>query len=215
MEEPKRVFSFLRSYYEAAKKIPDKQVQADFLMAICAYSLDDELLQLDCYASMAFELVKPVIDANKRRATKKTLASDSEVTGKSLSGDSEVTLYNMNNELRSNELRSNDNTPKVPNRGRDGFEEFWSSYPKKVGKESAKKAFQKVKEPLETLLSAIEQQKCSSQWSKDGGQYIPNPATWLNQHRWEDELEVNHGNDYGNGSGNKAKWNVKYDLSWS
>ena len=25
---------------------------------------------------------------------------------------------------------------------------------------------------------------------KDNGQYIPNPATWLNQGRWEDELEA-------------------------
>lgn len=68
------------------------------------------------------------------------------------------------------------------------FEKFWSAYPKKVAKKSAKKAFSRVKEPVETLLAAIERQKCSEQWSKDNGQYIPNPATWLNQGRWEDEL---------------------------
>lgn len=68
------------------------------------------------------------------------------------------------------------------------FEKFWSVYPKKVGKSSAKKAFSRVKEPVETLLTAIERQKCSVQWSKENGQYIPNPATWLNQGRWEDEL---------------------------
>ena len=68
------------------------------------------------------------------------------------------------------------------------FEKFWSAYPKKVGKSSAKKAFSRVKEPVETLLTAIERQKCSVQWSKEDGQYIPNPATWLNQGRWEDEL---------------------------
>ncbi len=45
-----------------------------------------------------------------------------------------------------------------------------------------------MKVPVETLVAAIERQKCSSQWSKDGGQYIPNPATWLNQGRWTDEL---------------------------
>lgn len=69
-----------------------------------------------------------------------------------------------------------------------GFEKFWSAYPKKVGKKSAKKAFDRVKIPVETLLTAIERQKCSAQWSRDNGQYIPNPATWLNQGRWEDEL---------------------------
>jgi hypothetical protein len=25
------------------------------------------------------------------------------------------------------------------------------------------------------------------QWRKDGGQFIPNPATWLNQGRWDDQ----------------------------
>ena len=70
------------------------------------------------------------------------------------------------------------------------FERFWQAYPKKVGKTAAKKAFQKVDVPLETLLSAIERQKCGSQWSRDGGRYIPNPTTWLNQGRWEDEEYV-------------------------
>ncbi len=40
---------------------------------------------------------------------------------------------------------------------------------------------------LETLLTAIRRQKCGSQWSRENGRYIPNPATWLNQGRWEDE----------------------------
>jgi hypothetical protein len=32
-------------------------------------------------------------------------------------------------------------------------------------------------------------QKTSAQWQKDNGQYIPNPATWLNQGRWDDEIK--------------------------
>ena len=50
------------------------------------------------------------------------------------------------------------------------------------------KAFSKVKVPVESLVSAIERQKCSLQWSRDNGQYIPNPSTWLNQGRWDDEM---------------------------
>lgn len=75
-------------------------------------------------------------------------------------------------------------------RGENDFDLFWSAYPKKVGKQAAKKAFSRVKIPVETLLTAVEWQKCSAQWSKDNGQYIPNPATWLNQGRWEDELNT-------------------------
>jgi hypothetical protein len=37
------------------------------------------------------------------------------------------------------------------------------------------------------MLRALSWQRAQDQWTKDGGQYIPNPATWLNQKRWEDE----------------------------
>lgn len=87
-----------------------------------------------------------------------------------------------------NPIQSESNPNPNPNPTPAAFEEFWKAYPKKVGKGDARKAFEKVKAPLDTLLSAIETQKQSQQWQKDGGQYIPNPATWLNQGRWEDEL---------------------------
>lgn len=73
----------------------------------------------------------------------------------------------------------------------DGFERFWAIYPKKVGKQAALKAWNKQnpgESLVEAMLSAIETQKKSAQWVKDGGQFIPNPATWLNQERWNDEL---------------------------
>lgn len=70
------------------------------------------------------------------------------------------------------------------------FDRFWAAYPRKVGKGAAKKAFAKVKAPLATLLSALAEQKKSDMWTKDGGQFIPHPATWLNQERWEDAVTI-------------------------
>lgn len=85
------------------------------------------------------------------------------------------------------------------------FENFWASYPKKVGKEAARKAFGKVRGvSLETMLSALERQKRSEQWTKNGGQFIPNPSTWLNQGRWDDELSAYNP---GASSGQKKKNN--------
>jgi len=72
------------------------------------------------------------------------------------------------------------------------FDLFWQAYPKKVGKGAAKKAWKKIKPSkslLETILIAIKQQKDSDQWQKDKGQFIPMPSTWLNQERWEDEVD--------------------------
>ena len=73
----------------------------------------------------------------------------------------------------------------------DLFNQFWTAYPKHIAKQSAVKAFEKLKPDeklLEAMLKAIEMQKESKQWEKDGGAFIPYPATWLNQRRWEDEL---------------------------
>jgi len=70
------------------------------------------------------------------------------------------------------------------------FDEFWNAYPKRIGKGAAIKAWSKIKptdELHQRMLAAIATAKRSAQWTRDGGQFIPNPATWLNQTRWEDE----------------------------
>lgn len=71
------------------------------------------------------------------------------------------------------------------------FEMFWQEYPKKVGKKDAKKSFDKARKSTdtETMIRAVMAQKQSGQWLRDNGRYIPNPATWLNQGRWDDEIQ--------------------------
>lgn len=71
------------------------------------------------------------------------------------------------------------------------FDRFWTVYPKKTAKAVAKKAFDKIAPDdalLDTMIKSVESFKKTQQWLKDDGQYIPNPTTWLNQRRWEDEL---------------------------
>ena len=71
------------------------------------------------------------------------------------------------------------------------FEIFWKSYPRKKAKQTAERAFHKKVKPeqFQAIMKALEAQKRSADWQKDGGKYIPYPATWLNGERWEDELE--------------------------
>lgn len=74
----------------------------------------------------------------------------------------------------------------------EDFNKFWKIYPKKVAKQDAVKAWKKLKPDeklLAEILTALEKQKQSPQWRKDGGQFIPYPATWLNGRRWEDVQE--------------------------
>ena len=77
-----------------------------------------------------------------------------------------------------------------PKEKESDFALFWKAYPKKVGKASAEKAFKKVTVSVDVLTEAIEKQKKSASWQRDGGQYIPYPATWLNGKRWEDEVDM-------------------------
>lgn len=73
----------------------------------------------------------------------------------------------------------------------DEFLGFWSAYPKKKSIDAAYRAWDKRKDrpPLKTILGALAKQKESKDWTKDGGQFIPYPATWLNGGRWEDETD--------------------------
>lgn len=71
------------------------------------------------------------------------------------------------------------------------FDRFWAVYPRKTGKGKAEDSFAKYKpddELTEIMIRAVEAAKRTPQWQREGGQFIPHPATWLNQRRWEDEV---------------------------
>ncbi len=85
--------------------------------------------------------------------------------------------------------------PTVPNQQDPmvGFEAFWTLYPRKTAKQAAAKAWKKLQaeEVLQVRIkAAVASHALSDQWTKDGGQFIPHAATWLNQKRWEDELKA-------------------------
>jgi phage replication O-like protein O len=72
----------------------------------------------------------------------------------------------------------------------DGFEAFYSPYPKKVNKLEAVKAFIKLNpdaDLLAEIISGIERCKKSRDWVEG---YIPNPATFLNKGGWMNEIQT-------------------------
>jgi hypothetical protein len=86
--------------------------------------------------------------------------------------------------------------PKAPQGGEgaiaddEGFVQFWRAYPKRKAKEAARRAWHKLApsaDLLPVILVAIQRQKLSSDWQREDGRFIPHPASWLNQRRWEDE----------------------------
>ena len=77
------------------------------------------------------------------------------------------------------------------------FEQFWAIYPKKQGKGDALKVWKRLKPDkalFEQILTSVKAHASRNpQWKRDGGQYIPNPATWLRQTRWLDEIPAQEG----------------------
>ncbi len=71
--------------------------------------------------------------------------------------------------------------------GPPGFRKFWSAYPSKTGRTTALASWRrkKLEHMAGELVAAVEQQKGSEKWQRG---VIPNPSTWLNQGRWEDEI---------------------------
>lgn len=80
---------------------------------------------------------------------------------------------------------------------KEQFQIFWENYPNKKSKPTAYKAFLDAikKTDLETLLRAIQAHKLTKSWTDKNGQFVPMPATWLNQERWTDELNINDVDD--------------------
>jgi len=68
------------------------------------------------------------------------------------------------------------------------FDEFWGSYPRKVGKQAARKAFARLK-PADraATLAAVSEFAASALVADSDPDLIPHPATWLNQGRWDDD----------------------------
>ena len=77
---------------------------------------------------------------------------------------------------------------------RDEFDEWYATYPRKKGRGAAAKAYAKARKQAtadqltDGLAAAV------TDWTRRATkpEYIPHPATWLNQQRWLDEADRCH-----------------------
>ena len=71
------------------------------------------------------------------------------------------------------------------------FDEFWSIYPRKIAKAIARKAWQRLSANQQLMAAKAINTHCQYWKTKETElEFIPHPATWLNQERWEDELVI-------------------------
>jgi len=102
-------------------------------------------------------------------------------------------------EQRAKTPSEEDDTEEKPNKPRPPFkskkqeqlfDQFWQLYPRKKNKGYAEKVWGKLRpndELFTSILAGLERAKASYDWQKEGGKYIPYPATWLNAKGWEDD----------------------------
>lgn len=93
--------------------------------------------------------------------------------------------------------KSSINTPSrdiTGTRYSEGFVAFWGEYPRKQNKAAANKAFKKAAKAeggeaalLAKCRVALAWQRRLPDWTKERGQFIPHPATYLNGGGYDDE----------------------------
>ena len=136
-------------------------------------------------------------DAEKKKNTRKTKRTPRSSNGKDTESAGSpyvpnltvpnLTVPNLTIPNHTGPTTPTDEAPALQERR---FAEFWQAYPKKVGKASCLKAWMKLKPNTELfaqIMAALEAQKNSDQWQREAGRFIPNPLTWINQGRWDDE----------------------------
>lgn len=71
------------------------------------------------------------------------------------------------------------------------FQAFWEKYPRKIAGAKAYKTWHSKKcgnGIFQEVMTALEKM-VDGPWADKDKKFIPHPTTWLNQERWEDEIE--------------------------
>lgn len=207
MEERKQ-FTFYLSIFKAIRKIKKKTDRADAYDAICAYALFGEEPDLDAMTdsvSIAFELIRPVLDASRRKSKSgkqggskpKQNESKPEANGKQ-TGSKQDENESKGEKEKEEEIEKEveiehecvkrpcaESKPQAEGRS---FTAFWEDYPAKINREEAWEMWKAINPDAQTvgrIKAGLEAWKRSPQWTEDGGRYIPSAAKWLKDHRWE------------------------------
>ena len=102
-----------------------------------------------------------------------------------LPGMPDASASSMPREKREREKKD---TPSQAAPAGPDFDAFWAVYPKNVGgKVAAHKAFVKAVSLVSLDVVLAGAKRYAADPNLPDRQFIPNPATWLNQGRWEDD----------------------------
>lgn len=194
MAQSEKFMPFFFDWREPFKELSGDECKALLLAMLDYRQFDIEPPEFSGSAKIAASFLFPALERSKRNAAagkKGGQATASKIASSGATSESQA-----QKQKQTTKTKTRTKTTSKTDEGADAdemerrFDGFWNCYPKKVGKATAQKAWEKLAPDealFEVIVQAVELQKRSPQWCKDGGQFIPNPSTWLNQKRWEDD----------------------------
>lgn len=203
--ERRKQFTFYRSYFEAIQDLGQKD-QTAVLMAVCAYALDGTEPKLSGSASAVFKVIRPTLDAGRRKAA-------GGMTGRPCK-DSKKSCSDVSPEIRKIAERYSEDTEKEKKKEKEGekeiekeieienecyspyplseqeerFSAFWDAYPRKTGQEEALRRWMSLNPDQNTvnqIMDGLVAWKKTESWHREGGRYVPSASKWLFDERWK------------------------------
>ena len=182
----RKQFTFYRSYYEAMIKLSPTR-RGRLLDMVIRYALDgEEPANLDGQQYMAFTLMRPNLDA----ARKKSAGCYNE---KNLNPLESIYLQDTVNKKENKEEKKNKNKVEIKTEiegqsgGVCGFEIFWNLFPVKLGKDAARKVWDAMGLEPNAVLPGLHKWLRSANWRRENGRYIPRAVKFLEEEYFRQE----------------------------
>ena len=161
-------FVITASFVKVTAALGDAEVGRLF-RAMCEYALDGTEPELRGNERVLFPAAKMMIDENRIEISNET---------------NEITRENEKE--RTKEKERERALPNNTSKYTPDFEEFWSTYPRKIDKQKAYNSWKKINpsdELKQYIIQSVKEWAACDQWQDEN--YIPHPTVWLNNRRWE------------------------------
>jgi hypothetical protein len=109
--------------------------------------------------------------------------------GEELTPEPESHIGSAKVDTRSSKEVKN-SSPSLTDEQRARFNRWYATYPRKVKRADAESAWAKINPDdalTDRMVSVVGIWATSKDWTKENGQFVPYPASWLNGRRWEDD----------------------------
>src|SRR5699024_6142541 len=132
-------FTFYESFYKAAKRIKDPSARAEVYDAICEYALygnEPDIDALSEMAAIAFELIKPNLDASRKKAESGKLGgtkkqSESTFEAKRKQNEASEKQEQTESKKENKKEKEGENKIEIEKKKKaydaDGFAAFWAA----------------------------------------------------------------------------------------